>query len=185
MTAVPQFTRSAEPNLTPMIDVLLVVIIVFMVAMVRVQRAMDVQLPEPCTALCGQSPPDCARSAARAALPNQSTRHRVSRSRARAAPDLRGTTGENHSGGGKSESALRRRGHRDGRRQIRRRPRDRNCSERARRRAVKRLNVSPERSVRVTCTIRVPTCSNRTRHARSRTLGSRSTRMNLSRLSAR
>jgi biopolymer transport protein ExbD len=57
MTAVPQFTRSAEPNLTPMIDVLLVVIIVFMVAMVRVQRAMDVQLPEPCTALCGQSPP--------------------------------------------------------------------------------------------------------------------------------
>jgi biopolymer transport protein TolR len=48
---------SAEPNVTPMIDVLLVVIIVFMVAMVRVYHTMDVQLPETCSAVCEASEP--------------------------------------------------------------------------------------------------------------------------------
>lgn len=48
---------SSEPNLTPMIDVLLVVIIVFMMAMVRVNRSMDAVLPQPCTVGCDASPP--------------------------------------------------------------------------------------------------------------------------------
>ena len=43
---------SAEPNLTPMIDVLLVLLIVFMVAAVRVRRTIDAQLPEVCASAC-------------------------------------------------------------------------------------------------------------------------------------
>jgi biopolymer transport protein ExbD len=35
-----------------MIDVLLVLLIVFMLAVVRVHRTMDVQLPQPCEAAC-------------------------------------------------------------------------------------------------------------------------------------
>jgi biopolymer transport protein TolR len=38
---------SAEPNVTPMIDVLLVLLIVFMVLVVRVHHTLDVQLPRP------------------------------------------------------------------------------------------------------------------------------------------
>jgi|SRR5689334_6503472 biopolymer transport protein TolR len=48
---------NAEPNVTPMIDVLLVVLIVFMVAMVRVYHTMDVQLPEACSGVCDASQP--------------------------------------------------------------------------------------------------------------------------------
>lgn len=48
---------SSEPNLTPMIDVLLVVIIVFMVAIVQVNRSMDTVLPQPCAAGCDATPP--------------------------------------------------------------------------------------------------------------------------------
>ena len=43
---------SAEPNFTPMIDVLLVLLIVFMLAVVQVHRTMDVQLPQPCGNPC-------------------------------------------------------------------------------------------------------------------------------------
>jgi len=43
---------SAEPNVTPMIDVLLVLLIVFMLAVVQVHRTMDVQLPQPCGDPC-------------------------------------------------------------------------------------------------------------------------------------
>ena len=43
---------SAEPNVTPMIDVLLVLLIVFMLAVVQVHRTMDVQLPQPCGNRC-------------------------------------------------------------------------------------------------------------------------------------
>ena len=38
--------RSAEPNVTPMIDVLLVLLIIFMVASIRVHHTMDAQLFE-------------------------------------------------------------------------------------------------------------------------------------------
>ena len=43
---------SAEPNVTPMIDVLLVMLIVFLVAMMRVHRAIDTQLAQSCDASC-------------------------------------------------------------------------------------------------------------------------------------
>ena len=43
---------AAEPNLTPMIDVLLVLIIVFMVIAVQVHRTIDVNLPETCPGMC-------------------------------------------------------------------------------------------------------------------------------------
>jgi biopolymer transport protein ExbD len=43
---------SAEPNVTPMIDVLLVLLIVFMVVAIRVHRAIDTQLPQPCAGMC-------------------------------------------------------------------------------------------------------------------------------------
>jgi|SRR5690242_6873261 biopolymer transport protein TolR len=48
---------SAEPNVTPMIDVLLVLLIVFMVASVQMHHTMDAQLPERgCnTAVCEDS----------------------------------------------------------------------------------------------------------------------------------
>lgn len=52
MTATQARTLTAEPNVTPMIDVLLVVLIVFMVAMVRVYHTMDVQLPQACSGVC-------------------------------------------------------------------------------------------------------------------------------------
>jgi biopolymer transport protein ExbD len=41
-----------EPNVTPMIDVLLVLIIVFMVMTFKQYRTMDAQLPEPCHGVC-------------------------------------------------------------------------------------------------------------------------------------
>ena len=43
---------NAEPNVTPMIDVLLVLLIVFMTMVVRVHHTMDVQLPTPCVGAC-------------------------------------------------------------------------------------------------------------------------------------
>ena len=55
MPASQQAVLSAEPNVTPMIDVLLVVMIVFMIAMVRVYHTMDVQLPAPCSNGCANS----------------------------------------------------------------------------------------------------------------------------------
>lgn len=57
MPIARQGTLSAEPNVTPMIDVLLVVIIVFMVAMVGVYHTMDVQLPDTCSGVCEASQP--------------------------------------------------------------------------------------------------------------------------------
>jgi biopolymer transport protein ExbD len=52
MSGSARILPSAEPNVTPMIDVLLVLLIVFMVAVVRVHRTMDVQLPQPCETNC-------------------------------------------------------------------------------------------------------------------------------------
>ena len=49
--------RSAEPNVTPMIDVLLVLLIIFMVASIRVYHTMDAQLFESvCAVVCDGSP---------------------------------------------------------------------------------------------------------------------------------
>src|SRR5215467_15359370 len=56
MSAIRQ-TLNAEPNVTPMIDVLLVVLIVFMMMVVRVYHTMDVVLPEPCVGACDASQP--------------------------------------------------------------------------------------------------------------------------------
>src|SRR5689334_10638662 len=57
MRATRVSALTAEPNVTPMIDVLLVVLIVFMVASVRVYHTMDVQLPQACSAFCQASTP--------------------------------------------------------------------------------------------------------------------------------
>jgi biopolymer transport protein TolR len=48
---------SAEPNVTPMIDVVLVMLIVFMMAVIQVHRTVDVQLPQPCDGVCDASHP--------------------------------------------------------------------------------------------------------------------------------
>ncbi len=44
----PQF----EMNVTPMLDVLLVLLVVFMAASIRVHRSLDAQLPEQCRGAC-------------------------------------------------------------------------------------------------------------------------------------
>jgi biopolymer transport protein ExbD len=46
-----------EPNVTPMLDVLLVLLVTFMVAVVGVHQTMDVQLAAPCGELCGRGSP--------------------------------------------------------------------------------------------------------------------------------
>jgi biopolymer transport protein TolR len=52
MSSSTRVVPSAEPNVTPMIDVLLVLLIVFMIAVVQVHRSMDVVLPEACATAC-------------------------------------------------------------------------------------------------------------------------------------
>ena len=42
----------AEPNVTPMLDVMLVLLIIFIAASVRVFQTMDVVLPQPCVGEC-------------------------------------------------------------------------------------------------------------------------------------
>ena len=41
-----------ELNVTPMLDVLLVLLVIFMAAAVGMHSTMDAQLPEPCTVMC-------------------------------------------------------------------------------------------------------------------------------------
>jgi biopolymer transport protein ExbD len=41
-----------ELNVTPMLDVLLVLLVIFMAAAVAMRHTMDAQLPEPCQVLC-------------------------------------------------------------------------------------------------------------------------------------
>ena len=57
MSLVKSTAPSAEPNVTPMIDVLLVLLIVFMVFVTQVYHSMDVRLPEPCTGVCNGANP--------------------------------------------------------------------------------------------------------------------------------
>ena len=42
----------AEPNVTPMLDVMLVLLIIFIAASVRVFQTMDAVLPQPCVGAC-------------------------------------------------------------------------------------------------------------------------------------
>lgn len=48
-----QTTTTAEPNVTPMLDVLLVLLIIFLSMVIQVHHSVDVQLPIPCTGQCG------------------------------------------------------------------------------------------------------------------------------------
>lgn len=49
---------TSEPNLTPMIDVLLVLLIIFMVIVPTARKAIDVQLPDPTPAPASPANPD-------------------------------------------------------------------------------------------------------------------------------
>ncbi len=49
---------TSEPNLTPMIDVLLVLLIIFMVIVPTARKAIDVQLPDPTPAPASTVPTD-------------------------------------------------------------------------------------------------------------------------------
>ena len=49
---------TSEPNLTPMIDVLLVLLIIFMVIVPTARKAIDVQLPDPTPAPVTTQPTD-------------------------------------------------------------------------------------------------------------------------------
>ena len=58
MTAVSRTAPASEMNVTPMLDVLLVLLIIFMAASMRIRPAADVQLPEECAGACpGNSTP--------------------------------------------------------------------------------------------------------------------------------
>ena len=63
---------SAEPNVTPMIDVLLVLLIVFMLVAIRVHRTIDTQLPQTCAGVV-RDPSRSYSRFCRAELPNQPT----------------------------------------------------------------------------------------------------------------
>jgi biopolymer transport protein ExbD len=52
MSPAASRVMNAEPNVTPMIDVLLVLIIVFMIANIRVRMTMDAVLPIDCAGAC-------------------------------------------------------------------------------------------------------------------------------------
>ena len=45
-----------EMNVTPMLDVLLVLLVIFMAAAVGMHHTMDAQLPEPCAVMCPGGP---------------------------------------------------------------------------------------------------------------------------------
>jgi biopolymer transport protein ExbD len=58
MRATPRVTPSlaADLNITPMLDILLVLLIIFMAAVMQVRRSHDVQLPRPCAGACNDAP---------------------------------------------------------------------------------------------------------------------------------
>ena len=44
--------KNAEMNVTPMLDVMLVLLVIFMAASVAMHHTIDVSLPQPCAAIC-------------------------------------------------------------------------------------------------------------------------------------
>jgi biopolymer transport protein TolR len=52
MTTAGTARPTCEPNVTPMLDVLLVLLIVFMSVSIQLHRTLDVHLPEPCVGAC-------------------------------------------------------------------------------------------------------------------------------------
>ena len=52
MPATPKVLPNSELNVTPMLDVLLVLLIIFMAGSIRVHRTVDAQLPEACVGAC-------------------------------------------------------------------------------------------------------------------------------------
>ena len=52
MSASTYGSPTCEPNVTPMLDVLLVLLIVFMSVVIQVHRTIDVNLPQTCTGAC-------------------------------------------------------------------------------------------------------------------------------------
>jgi biopolymer transport protein TolR len=52
MSLIARSLPQSEPNVTPMLDVLLVLLIIFMAATIQVHRTVDVHLPQPCVGVC-------------------------------------------------------------------------------------------------------------------------------------
>ena len=57
MNALPQARPQGEMNVTPMLDVLLVLLVIFMLMAMRVRQTIDAQLPAPCLGACGGDTP--------------------------------------------------------------------------------------------------------------------------------
>ena len=54
----PPSRTNAEMNATPMLDVLLVLLVIFMLLAMRERRTIDAQLPVPCEGAACDAPPD-------------------------------------------------------------------------------------------------------------------------------
>ena len=54
MTPPARAVPTSEVNVTPMLDVLLVLLIIFMSVTVQVHRSVDAVLPEECSGVCGE-----------------------------------------------------------------------------------------------------------------------------------
>lgn len=57
MSARSNALPPCEPNVTPMLDVLLVLLIIFMAASMRTHKTIDANLPVPCPGICNESRP--------------------------------------------------------------------------------------------------------------------------------
>lgn len=57
MTTSAARTPACEPNVTPMLDVLLVLLIIFLAASIRMHHTIDAVLPQPCAGVCDAGNP--------------------------------------------------------------------------------------------------------------------------------